>query len=353
MSIELHKYLKLPPDLVLYHAKCSDGIMSALIHKRTYDTLQVPVPLERYHAASAKETFRETVDRIGWKPPEGRPANIHVLDLSYFDIGDVIPEENYTALIVDHHETAIKTIKESIGWKYAQPFGYIDYGNNAFLDRNHSAAGLVWRMFNPMADTAPEIVNLVEDRDLWKWNYGYLTQLFYAATESLGHDLKVWLDTIPPDFKLENFPKELLEDGKERLAESRRYQFQYVADNRTENETIEGTDTLLILAPPKEHSEIGNIIAASDICRRPVAMFYPVNKDGTVTMSVRSVEKSKTSALELVLDIVYSLRDSGFDPLPYGGHVHAASVTMPLGMLPRWAVETATRADPDIYKKRN
>lgn len=144
---ELREYLHpRDVDVVIYHKSCSDGFCAAFcLYKYrkmmglANDVVYIP---------------RNYMDSV----PEVDGKNVLVLDFS-FKREKCIELMNKTNkfLLLDHHKTAMDDLSE-----------LIDPNGKIYFDMDRSGAMLAWDYCFPGVD-APELVKLVQDRDLWKW----------------------------------------------------------------------------------------------------------------------------------------------------------------------------------------
>lgn len=152
--------LDFTPNLVLYHAACPDGFGAAwVIHRLLGDD---PV-------------YRPAVHPEPPSDEEVRGKDILMVDVC-FSRQDVerIHRLARNFLIVDHHASAQR---ELVGLDYA------------YFDMRRSGAGLAWDLCFP-GRPRPLLVDLVEDRDLWRNQSSQLHLL--GALDSLPFDFGVW-----------------------------------------------------------------------------------------------------------------------------------------------------------------
>lgn len=169
--------------LIIFHYACADGLgalwaaRSALPNSKVWGGSygQAPPPLESY---------------------EGR--DVVVVDFSY---PRAVLEEMATAarsvLVLDHHDTARIDLEglprppgsaaDWITYWQDKPINHIsrDYSClSAVFDMNRSGAGITWDYFHPGKER-PRIIDLIEDRDLWRFKYSPDTRAFDA-------NLRLW-----------------------------------------------------------------------------------------------------------------------------------------------------------------
>lgn len=160
------------PDICIYHGNCADGFTAAwAVWKRFGDSVEY-IP-----------------GVYGEAPPNVADKNVVIVDFSYkrdvlegmLRSGDV--NQANSILILDHHKTAQSDLHGLVqpgngfadlgpdydpfrwrkGWEQAS-----DWPVRAVFDMDRSGAGIAWDFFHP--DTPrPDLVNYVEDRDLWRF----------------------------------------------------------------------------------------------------------------------------------------------------------------------------------------
>ena len=137
-------------DVILYHAKCSDGVGAAW-----------PIWRENYYSMN-KEIITKEV-RHGSNHPKSsliQGKNVVIVDFSYKrDVMLSLCSVAKSVVIIDHHTSAIEDLKdlENICPNY-----------KGYFDVNRSGAQLSWDLVYP-SKQRPWFVEIIADRDLWKW----------------------------------------------------------------------------------------------------------------------------------------------------------------------------------------
>lgn len=172
---------KLP--VVIYHGGCVDGWTSAMIAHQYFD--------------GACELYPGV---YGDPPPLAlcKDANVLLVDFSYKrDVLVEIGKVAKSVLILDHHKTAEHDLREFIvPWPVALPWLPVS-GIAAIFDMDRSGAGLTWDyLFSN--DKRPSLVNSVEDRDLWRFNFPATKQV-HAALSSYPFEVSMWKALIELD----------------------------------------------------------------------------------------------------------------------------------------------------------
>lgn len=131
-------------DCVIYHHPCMDGTASAMCAYRYFKNTEKKI---EYYPASH-----------GRSPPRLGGKNVLICDFSYSHetLLDMLKIVN-KLLVIDHHKTAMEALSEL-------PDQY------KIFDMEHSGAYLTWKYFFP-EEEVPKLIQLVEDRDLWKKDY--------------------------------------------------------------------------------------------------------------------------------------------------------------------------------------
>ena len=147
-----------PPDIVLYHAECSDGFGAAwAIWKQFPNARFIPV-------------------KHGNPPPSDlHDHRVVIADFSYArPILEAMASETKELLILDHHITAEKALADL-------PYAY--------FDQTKSGAVLSWEWAH--GTPAPWLLRYVQDKDLWTWALPDSREV-NAALASYPFDFNLW-----------------------------------------------------------------------------------------------------------------------------------------------------------------
>jgi len=271
--------------IVIYHKDCSDGTTAAAVVLRKFpDALLFPLN----HGFEASE-----LDPI---------LNIAGTGNTIFTVDCVLGVKNFlergfAVISIDHHSSAKNEYKELA--KENPNFTFI-------FDNEKSGASLVWDHFFP-DEEKPEIIKLVEDRDLWRWQYG-------EKTKNIGYSLHMFA----------NKPEEVLKffEGSLENLEREGLVINHFMTKIIEH-SVEKTAPIMIrigdyIVPfyniTVNKSESGNLITTK--INKAVGLF---TIDGNkVTISFRSLDGQSPSALELA------------KALDAGGHKNASGAKMNL-----------------------
>lgn len=208
----------------VYHADCADGFAAAwAVHRRfgagNVDFIagryskepELSVPC-KYHSTSGPCTdcLGTGYDQDGG-PFLGR--DVLIVDFSYPRATlEALTREARSVLVLDHHATAQG---ELAGLPFplhriaaADPLWHecwhshvlsisVDGGRDvpqpqinlaAIFDMKRSGAGVTWDYLHP-GEPRPRLIDLVEDRDLWRFKYDPETRQFHAVAASYGYSV--------------------------------------------------------------------------------------------------------------------------------------------------------------------
>ncbi len=171
------------PDIVIYHDKCMDGFTAAwACWKRWGD---------------APEYVARNYGQMPDLQVGGR--NILIVDFSWpADILEALVSQGAKSVVIlDHHKTAQADLEPFARFKnkperftlatVASMVGDLTKGGYppilALFDMGRSGAGMAWDFAIPN-EPRPALVNLVEDRDLWRFAFGDESRFLHLALTS-------------------------------------------------------------------------------------------------------------------------------------------------------------------------
>ena len=146
------------PEVVLYHADCSDGFGAAwALWKRFPAARFIPV-------------------KHGYPPPPDLAGRrIVIADFSYArPVLEAIAARAASLLVLDHHITAQQALD---GLPYA------------YFDQKKSGAVLAWEWAH--RTPVPWLLQYVQDKDLWHWALPASREI-NAALASYAYDFQIW-----------------------------------------------------------------------------------------------------------------------------------------------------------------
>lgn len=152
--------------LIIYHSPCLDGFTAAW-------------------AAWLKYPEAEFVPGIhGQPPPDCRDRRVCLLDFSYKrDVMLSIMRVAKSVVVLDHHVSAQNELM-SLGGIHPEN------SMRTIFDMTKSGARLAWEWFHP-GEKVPRLVQLVEDRDLWRFALPNSKEL-NAAFFSYEYSFSTW-----------------------------------------------------------------------------------------------------------------------------------------------------------------
>jgi len=153
--------------VILYHGQCPDGFAAAF-------------------AAWLK--FGATADYIpcthGDNPPDVTGKSVYILDFSYLpDTMAQLDAQARELVMLDHHKSAADAL-----------IGFECRCGRIHFDLSKSGARLAWEFFHPNTPV-PELIALVEDRDLSNWVYPQ-TEHYLAVLDTLPYNFNAWLAAL-------------------------------------------------------------------------------------------------------------------------------------------------------------
>lgn len=165
------------------------------------NTLSLPDYLSASIADDAiRNDYNEVIHRVGvyddWHDEEALDwaDKVYVLDYSL----PIPMMEKYIDKIVwiDHHRTAMDNLALIEKRRGKEFVGLRAIGKSGAL--------LTWIYFYGDADPAPLVVQLVDDRDVWKWELGEDTAAFHEASRMFMKDYATWKSLLRDDSAVNN-----------------------------------------------------------------------------------------------------------------------------------------------------
>lgn len=167
--------------LVITHADCPDGWCCEFLFRRHFGD----------NADYMQAKYGDPIPDVRLRP------HVYIADFCW-PFGDMVQLARGCGgrlTVLDHHRTAESTLT-NIVWSSADRFGSTP---SCVFDLNHSGAYLTWQFLKSAGATDPAfaygkpplIVQLVEDRDLWKWQLPDSREL-NAALSSYPKTVEAW-----------------------------------------------------------------------------------------------------------------------------------------------------------------
>lgn len=277
------------PDLCIYHGNCDDGFGAAWAIWMKWGN----------EVAYAPGTYGKPLPDVTGK---------HVLFVDFSAKYDVMADASWKArsmVIIDHHKTAQADLARfhSFDGTGADQSSLEDAFVNcltengpkvaAWFDMNQSGARMAWDFAHgiPHNDPPPNIISLIEDRDLWRFAYGDRTKQFSAALRTYPMDFSVWTD-------LAGRADSLVEEGKFILRSHNANIAKFMADAYLdEHDTFPGHIVPVVNVPYHYASDTAHALLQK-YPNAPFAACWFKRGDGMIQWSLRS-EDSRADVSEI------------------------------------------------------
>ena len=391
--------------LCIYHANCADGLGAAwAVHRALGNGVEFVAagygddPFKTMYKGDKNAVLPS--DRYKYK---FKDRDVLIVDFSYpLSTLRAMSAEARSVLVIDHHKTAqedLSELHEPMDLGKRTPASYVDFlancgrtytvgqpehgeqrvlpvGGNltAIFDMNRSGAGLTWDYLHD-TNSRPKIIDLIEDRDLWKFQFGDETRAFHAVLTSYDiTDLPAmfkflggWANVVnewslgPGIINENRHWRNLLEEGYAILRARRQLVTSLVRASRR-TMLIAGHVVPVANVPPQLASDAGELMC-QEMLDDPFYSFAPNfaesfeksvpnddknpslfsatyhdASDGRRHFSLRSPEggadvgQIAKQMAEMFTRRSYIISRSGEYPVyTGGGHVHAAGFDAPLG----------------------
>ncbi|MDM7273936.1 DHH family phosphoesterase [Sulfurihydrogenibium azorense] len=271
----------------IYHKNCTDGTTAAAILLLKYPDCKL-FPLDHNYR---EEEFQPILDEVD------KDTTVYIVDFSIKQpFFEKLVSKAKEVINIDHHISA-KDMIEEFTKKY----------NNFKLvfDNDKSGASLTWKYL--FGSNPPDIVKYVEDKDIWKWEFGdttkYVNDYLFLYTNK-PQELRQLLDK---DIN------EIIEKGKI-INQYTTYLIDSFVEKSKDLYIQIGSYKVRAYNTGLFQSEIGNKL--STLHNEAVCLFS-INGD-YVKLSFRSLDHHNPSALDLA------------KMLNGGGHRNAAGASMSL-----------------------
>ncbi len=148
--------------IVIYHGDCFDGFTSAWSHK-TWRPEEHATYLPAKHGEPAPDVSGKRVYIVDFAYPRDTLLRMH--------------GQAESILVLDHHKTAQADLE---GLPFCE------------FDMNRSGAGITWDYFAAEGEPRHWLVDVVEDRDLWRFRFGDQTRFTMAYVATLPMTFEAW-----------------------------------------------------------------------------------------------------------------------------------------------------------------
>ena len=256
------------PDLVIYHGGCTDGFTAAWAIWKIY--------------GDKIEYFPGKYDAKNKILPDVAGKHVYLVDFSYpRAILEQFAAEAASVTILDHHKTAQADIQPLLDNKTI----------DGVFDMSRSGAGIAWDWFH-LPTNRPDIINYVEDRDLWAWKLPDSRAISSWLSSFGTKDFSQW-DLVAKALEYDNRADIIVQGNA--LDRKMNLDCEKLADNAQWVE-IGGVSAPLVNANVMFCSDLANLLAR--IPEAPFGATYFVDADGVQCFSLRSLpEKMDVSAI--------------------------------------------------------
>ncbi|MDH4427286.1 MAG: DHHA1 domain-containing protein [Acidovorax sp.] len=223
-----------PAPLILYHGRgCPDGFGAALAAWLFYGDTAQYLGLDHGDIAS--------IDDL----PDVRGRAVYILDFSFAnEIMAALDERAAKLVMLDHHKSAAEKLTG-----FACRCGVVHF------DMNKSGARLAWEFFQPHMPVPP-LLQYVEDRDIWKWEFAESAG-FLSALDMEPQTFERWRE-------IAGFTPAQMEQFMARGAAMDEKYRKLAADiaEGAQPLVFNGIAGLMVNAPGMFHSLVGDILSA-------------------------------------------------------------------------------------------
>ena len=246
-----------PQPLILYHGRnCPDGFAAALAAWLYFEGKAEFLGLD--HGDTKQLSDLPALD--------GRA--VYILDFSFAtEIMQGIEARAAKLVMLDHHKSAAEKLTG-----FACRCGVVHF------DMHKSGARLAWEFFHP-GQTVPDLVRLIEDRDIWVWQYPESAG-FLAALDMEPFEFVRWKEIAAFDApQLASYVQrgKAMDEKFSKLAE-------LIAES-AQAITFNGVSGLMVNAPGVFHSLIGDLLSKKS---GTFALMWSIDKTGVVKAGLRS-----------------------------------------------------------------
>lgn len=279
------------PDVVIYHASCTDGFTAAwAVHRRW--------PKAITYVAQQYNGPPLPVDVTG--------KAVLIVDFSYKrPVLDALAAKAASLHVIDHHASAERELAGMPG---------------CIFDMDRSGAGLAWDILHP-GRPRPPLVDYAEDHDLWRKKLP-LEREIGAAIATRQRTFDDWDDIgLVPEGERDLWIQRMAEEGRGALRHEDAYNRAML--ERVQTLTFDGLTVPYVNAPGFGASQLLHEVMKA--YKAPMVVGWSVVASGQVIFSLRG---DGTYNLE-ALAVLYG----------GGGHRNAAGFDMPPNTRPETVVQ--------------
>lgn len=234
LSLLVGPSLSDPQPLVIYHGRhCPDGFGAALAAWLFYGDAAEYLALDHGQVQSLDDL------------PALAGRAVYILDFSFGpELLRAIDNQAAKLVLLDHHKSALDKLDG-----FACRCGVVHF------DMAKSGARLAWEFFHPERDV-PALLQYVEDRDIWKWEFPESAP-FLAALDMERQDFGRWREIA--GFDTDQLAQFMARGG----AMDEKYR-KLAADIASAAQPLvfNGVEGLMVNAPGLFHSLVGDLLSA-------------------------------------------------------------------------------------------
>lgn len=247
---------------VIYHDHCVDGFGAAWSFNK--------LAAEDY--VDGVEYIPMQYGKIPDIHNDSQNIDLYILDFSFDRTTTLLLSDMYGSVtILDHHKTAAEVLH---GWDHGRT------NLEIVFDMGRSGAGISWDYLSDGRCARNELINYIEDRDIWLWNLEHSAEI----NALIGFTKKEFSAYDKLSTMLDFHREKVIGMGALLLESNERHCASIVAATKREF-CINGEIGLVCNCPGQFASDVGNILAKES---KTFGATYYTDTDGNVKFSLRS-----------------------------------------------------------------
>jgi oligoribonuclease NrnB/cAMP/cGMP phosphodiesterase (DHH superfamily) len=293
---------------VIYHHPCIDGSAAKWAAQRAFSWVAPKATVEYIGTNYGKPIS----DKVTAPTTNGGRRWVFILDFSYPRevLEELVTRPDLEVVVLDHHKTAAAALAGL---------------ECALFDMNKSGAVLAWEYFlEPLGEGKPPGLTLrVQDRDLWRWQYGDTKEINCLA-EMAGDDFHKW-EGLHQSYR--DHPNPTFKEGRKVVEYKELVVEKSLFPENVSLVTFSGFKTAVMNTQTLQSETCNELLKRLDV---QVALAWTTNSDGSLRVSLRSKQGSG-------VDVSAIAKEYGG-----GGHENAAGInSAPIGILNLWYPSTS------------
>lgn len=256
-------------NILYYHNPCQDGFASMFVANFFLEEKCEIVPYS--HGQSILDNYTDKI--------------IYFLDMAPSkDVYLKLSKKN-RVIILDHHVSNLKEYEEEM-----------KTNKDIIIKMENSGVGVVWNYFSKKE--MPYFLQLIEDRDLWKFNYSetkeFCEGLYFttSSTDSFSESLYLFDELLSNPKKLDYY----VELGK-LLLKQKNNKLKYLTDKYIKKVyKYEGHNVCMANVDAELTSDLGNSLSSREECDFAILWRYDHEYE-KFNLSFRSSDKVDVSAI--------------------------------------------------------